>query len=197
MTRIGVPVPPFFTITTEACIAYQDGQQFPANMGSDAGCLARVEEATGKKFGDPANPLLVSCRSGAGFSMPGMMDTVLNIGLNDETARGMVELTGNERFVNDSYRRLIEMFGPWLWVFRMKIRAPLAAYKAERGITNDTDLTAENLREIVEIFKNVVQQETGAGFPQDLCTRWNWPSRLCSTPERQARHRLPPRENIR
>ncbi len=169
MTRIGVPVPPFFTITTEACIAYQDGQQFPANMWDQTlAALARVEEATGKKFGDPANPLLVSCRSGAKFSMPGMMDTVLNIGLNDETARGMVELTGNERFVNDSYRRLIEMFGSVVMgIPDEKFEHPWAAYKAERGITNDTDLTAENLREIVEIFKNVVQQETGAGFPQD------------------------------
>ena len=112
MTRIGVPVPPGFTITTEACIAYQDDRSFPANMWDQAlAALKVVEEQTDKKFGDPANPLLVSCRSGAKMSMPGMMDTVLNIGLNDETAKGMVSLTENERFVYDSYRRLIQMFG--------------------------------------------------------------------------------------
>ena len=112
MTRIGVPVPPGFTITTEACIAYQDDQTFPNGMWQQSlEAMRAVEEQTGKKFGDPSNPLLVSCRSGAKMSMPGMMDTVLNLGLNDETAEGMVKLTDNERFVYDSYRRLIQMFG--------------------------------------------------------------------------------------
>ena len=108
MVRIGLPVPPGFTITTEACNAYQATQQFPEGMWEQMLiCLQQVEKSTKKKFGSPRNPLLVSCRSGAKFSMPGMMDTVLNIGLNDETAKGMIKLTQNERFVYDSYRRLI------------------------------------------------------------------------------------------
>jgi pyruvate, orthophosphate dikinase len=113
MTRIGVPVPPGFTVTTEACNAYLDaGEQFPeGHVGTGAGSPADHRKETGKRFGDPSNPLLVSCRSGAKFSMPGMMDTVLNIGLNDETAEGMVKLTGNEVFVYNSYRRLVQMFG--------------------------------------------------------------------------------------
>ena len=113
MTRIGVPVPPFFTVTTEACNAYlAAGNKFPEGMWEEMlVALEEVEKASGKKFGDSKNPLLVSCRSGAKMSMPGMMDTVLNIGLNDETAKGMVELTENERFVYDAYRRLISMFG--------------------------------------------------------------------------------------
>ncbi|MGD8466512.1 MAG: PEP/pyruvate-binding domain-containing protein, partial [Anaerolineae bacterium] len=113
MTRIGVPVPPGFTVTTEACNAYlEEGEQFPPGMWEqELEALKTTEEATGKTFGDPGNPLLVSCRSGGKFSMPGMMDTVLNIGLNDETAKGMVELTGDETFVYNSYRRLVQMFG--------------------------------------------------------------------------------------
>jgi pyruvate,orthophosphate dikinase len=113
MTRIGVPVPPGFTVTTEACNAYlKAGEQFPEGMWEqELEAMKVVEQETGKKFGDSANPLLVSCRSGAKFSMPGMMDTVLNIGLNDETAKGMVDLTGDERFVYDAYRRLVQMFG--------------------------------------------------------------------------------------
>ena len=113
MTRIGVPVPPGFIVTTEACNAYlAAGEQFPAGMWEqELAAMREVEERSGREFGAPTNPLLVSCRSGAKFSMPGMMDTVLNIGLNDETAKGMVELTGDERFVYDAYRRLIQMFG--------------------------------------------------------------------------------------
>ena len=113
MTRVGVPVPPGFTVTTEACNAYlAAGEQFPEGMWEqELEALKAVEESTGKKFGDPSNPLLVSCRSGAKFSMPGMMDTVLNIGLNDEVVTGMVQLTNDERFAYDSYRRLVQMFG--------------------------------------------------------------------------------------
>ena len=113
MTRIGLPVPPGFTVTTEACNAYlAAGMKFPEGMwDQELAALAKVEKKTGKKFGDPQNPLLVSCRSGAKFSMPGMMDTVLNIGLNEETVKGMIEATGDPRFVYDSYRRLIQMFG--------------------------------------------------------------------------------------
>ncbi|MGD8364777.1 MAG: PEP/pyruvate-binding domain-containing protein, partial [Desulfobacterales bacterium] len=113
MARLGVPVPPGFTVTTEACIAYLDGGgTLPQGMWEqEVEALDRIEAATGKKFGDANNPLLVSCRSGAKFSMPGMMDTVLNIGLNDDTAKSMVALTGDERFVYDAYRRLVQMFG--------------------------------------------------------------------------------------
>ena len=113
MTRIGVPVPPGFTVSTEACNAYlAAGQNFPEGMWEQVlSSLKAVEEQTGKKLGSMESPLLVSCRSGAKFSMPGMMDTVLNIGLNDDTAKAMVKLTENERFVYDSYRRLIQMFG--------------------------------------------------------------------------------------
>ena len=113
MARLGIPVPPGFTVTTEACIAYLDGGgTLPQGMWEqEIEALHRIEAATGKKFGDANNPLLISCRSGAKFSMPGMMDTVLNIGLNDETAKGMVALTGDERFVFDAYRRLVQMFG--------------------------------------------------------------------------------------
>ena len=112
MTRAGVPVPPGLTITTEACNAFQVSRQFPEGMWQQVlDALKKVEEKAEKQFGDSVNPLLVSCRSGAKFSMPGMMDTVLNIGLNDEVAKGLVAKSGDERFVNDSYRRLIHMLG--------------------------------------------------------------------------------------
>lgn len=170
MTRIGLPVPPFFTVTTEACNAYvAAGQQFPAGCWEqELDALKKVEEASGKKFGDPSNPLLVSCRSGAKFSMPGMMDTVLNIGLNDETVQGMAQLTGNERFAYDSYRRLVQMFGSVvLGLDDEAFEDPMDAFKEQKGAKADTDMTAEDLKELVEIFKKVVQQETGNPFPQN------------------------------
>ncbi len=169
MSRIGVPVPPGFTITTEACIAYQDGQNFPENMWDQAlVALKETEKNASKKFGDPSNPLLVSCRSGAKMSMPGMMDTVLNLGLNDETAKGMVELTGNERFVYDSYRRLIQMFGSVvLGIADEAFEEVLDSFKEEKGAKVDTDLTAENLKELTAKFKAVVQEQMGFEFPQD------------------------------
>jgi pyruvate,orthophosphate dikinase len=113
MVRIGAPIPPGFTVTTEACNAYLDaGGKFPSGMwDQELTAMQQVEAKAQKQFGNPENPLLISCRSGGKFSMPGMMDTVLNIGLNDETAQGMIRLTNNERFVYDSYRRLIQMFG--------------------------------------------------------------------------------------
>ncbi len=170
MTRIGVPVPPGFTVTTEACNAYlANNNQFPENMWEqELAAMAEVERQTGKKFGDPSNPLLVSCRSGAKFSMPGMMDTVLNIGLNDETARGMVALTGDERFVFDSYRRLVQMFGSVvLGISDEAFEDPLEAYKEQKGIKADTEMTAEDWKTITEQFKAIVRQETGRDFPQD------------------------------
>jgi pyruvate,orthophosphate dikinase len=169
MTRIGVPVPPFFTVTTEACIAYQDDKEFPEGLWDQSlEALAAVEEKTEKKFGDPKNPLLVSCRSGAKMSMPGMMDTVLNLGLNDETASGMVELTGNKRFVYDSYRRLIQMFGSVvLGISDEAFEEVLESFKEEKGAESDTDLSAEDLVALTEKFKAVIKKAKGFDFPQD------------------------------
>ena len=170
MTRIGVPVPPFFTVTTEACNAFlANDNQFPEDMWEQSlEALKSVEKAAGKKFGDPANPLLVSCRSGAKMSMPGMMDTVLNIGLNDETAKGMVKITENERFVYDAYRRLIAMFGSVvLGISDEKFEEVLEEVKKEKNAEADTDLTAEDLKELVTKFKAVVKKEKGFDFPQD------------------------------
>ena len=170
MTRAGVPVPPGFTVTTEACNAYlaADGQ-FPMGMwDQELDALSAVETATGKIFGDASNPLLVSCRSGAKFSMPGMMDTVLNIGLNDKTAAGMAELTGDEDFVYDAYRRLVEMFGEVvLNIPDEAFEDPMDAYKQKRGIKSDTELTAEDWKNLVEMFKTVVKDHMGFDFPQD------------------------------
>ena len=170
MTRIGMPVPPFFTVTTEGCNAYlAEGNQFPAGMWDQMlAALEEVEKASGKKFGDPKNPLLVSCRSGAKMSMPGMMDTVLNIGLNDETAKGMVALTENERFVYDAYRRLISMFGSVvLGIDDEEFEVVLDSLKKSKGTEADTDLTADDLKGLVEKFKAVVKKEKGFDFPQD------------------------------
>jgi len=170
MTRIGVPVPPGFTVTTQACNAYlAAGEQFPKGMWEqELAAMKRVEEQTGKMFGDPKNPLLVSCRSGAKFSMPGMMDTVLNIGLNDETAKGMVELTDDERFVYDAYRRLVQMFGSVvLGISDEAFEDALDELKEERGITSDTDLTADDWKELTETFKKIVREHKGFDFPQD------------------------------
>ncbi|GAP11411.1 pyruvate phosphate dikinase [Bellilinea caldifistulae] len=170
MTRLGVPVPPGFTVTTEACNAYlAAGGKFPEGMWEQMlDALKEVERLSGKKFGGTDNPLLVSCRSGAKFSMPGMMDTVLNIGLNDETAQAMIRLTNNERFVYDSYRRLIQMFGAV--VLGMPDEAfedVLEEFKRQRGAKLDTDLSAEDLKELTAIFKGVVRKELGFDFPMD------------------------------
>jgi pyruvate,orthophosphate dikinase len=170
MTRIGVPVPPGFTVTTEACNAYlAAGEQFPEGLWEqELEALRSIEEATGKKFGDPANPLLVSCRSGAKFSMPGMMDTVLNIGLNDETAKGMVELTGNETFVYNSYRRLVQMFGSVvLDIPAEEFEHAITRRKREKGVDDDTQLDAEDWKALTEEFKAVVREQKGFDFPQD------------------------------
>ncbi|MFZ3069660.1 MAG: pyruvate, phosphate dikinase [Anaerolineaceae bacterium] len=169
MVRIGVPVPPGFTITTEACNAFQETNSFPEGMWDQAlAALKEVEKKAGKKFGDPTNPLLVSCRSGAKFSMPGMMDTVLNIGMNDETAQGMVALTGNDRFVHDSYRRLVQMFGSVvLGIDDEKFDEVLDAYKAKKGVKLDTELNAEDWKYLTGQFKEVVKREIGFDFPQE------------------------------
>ncbi len=169
MTRAEVPVPPGFTVTTEACNAYQAEGKFPAGMWEqELEALKKVEQQTGKKFGDPKNPLLVSCRSGAKFSMPGMMDTVLNIGLNDATVKGLVEIPDNEHFVYDSYRRLVEMFGTVvLGIADEAFEKPLADYKQRKGYKLDTEMTAEDWKTIIAAFKDVVKKEKGSEFPQD------------------------------
>jgi pyruvate, orthophosphate dikinase len=169
MTRAQVPVPPFFTVTTEACNEYQKAGKFPPGMWEqELSALKRIEKKTGKKFGDPSNPLLVSCRSGAKFSMPGMMDTVLNIGLTDETAAGMVKLTGNPRFVYDSYRRLVEMFGTVVLGIRDEaFEDPMNAYKKNKGYKLDVEMNADDWKEMVRLFREVVKKEKGFDFPQD------------------------------
>src|SRR5512142_2648801 len=170
MTRAGVPVPPGFTITTEACNEFRKTGKFPAGMWDQAlAAMKTVEKQTGKKFGNPKNPLLVSCRSGAKFSMPGMMNTILNIGLNDGVVEGIAKLTNNPRFAWDSYRRLIEMFGET--VFNVEDEAfedPFAEYKREKGYKVDTEMTAENWRELTSIFKDVFKEKLGFDFPQDV-----------------------------
>jgi pyruvate,orthophosphate dikinase len=170
MTRIGLPVPPGFTVTTEACNAYlAEGMKFPEGMWEqEIKALKEIERLSDKKFGSPQNPLLVSCRSGAKFSMPGMMDTVLNIGLNDKTAKGMAKLTSNERFAFDSYRRLIQMFGSVVMNIRDEaFEDVLEDYKKAKGAKSDTDLSADQLKELVEKFKVVFAHETGGEFPQE------------------------------
>jgi pyruvate,orthophosphate dikinase len=169
MTRIGVPVPPGFTISTEGCNAYVADEKFPEGLWDQAlTAMKAVETRAGKKFGDAENPLLVSCRSGAKFSMPGMMDTVLNIGLNDQTALGMVKLTGNDRFVYDSYRRLIQMFGSVvLGIPDEAFEDAMEAYKHVKGYKADTDLTTLDLKNLTEQFKAIVKKIKGSDFPQD------------------------------
>jgi pyruvate,orthophosphate dikinase len=172
MTRLQVPVPPGFVITTEACNAYLAAEEsFPEGMWDQVlEAMEAVEQRSGKKFGDAKDPLLVSCRSGAKFSMPGMMDTVLNIGLNDETADGMIELTGDERFVCDAYRRLVQMYGgvvmgisgdpdPFEKVIDERLKA--------KGLASDTEFSAEDWTDITAKFKQIIKDETDTEFPTD------------------------------
>ena len=169
MTRAGVPVPPGFTVTTEACNAYSAAGNFPEGMWEqELVALTEVEKLTGKKFGDPSNPLLVSCRSGAKFSMPGMMDTVLNLGLTDKTAEGMIKLTNNPRFVYDSYRRLVEMFGSVvLGIPDEPFEEALAEYKNHKGYKLDTEMVTSDWQAIVDKFKAIVKTHKGFDFPQE------------------------------
>jgi pyruvate, orthophosphate dikinase len=170
MTLVPLPVPPGFTITTETCGEYNDaGQKLPKGLMEEVRAnVLRVEKATGKKFGDPKNPVLVAVRSGAKTSMPGMMDTVLNIGLNDEVVKGLVALTGNERFVYDSYRRLINMFGDTVMgVDHEHFEHELSAVKIAKGAKVDTDLDTDGLKEVVERYKKVYKDHVGHDFPSD------------------------------
>ncbi|HLF56869.1 MAG TPA: pyruvate, phosphate dikinase [Thermoanaerobaculia bacterium] len=170
MTRIGIPVPPGFTVTTEACNAYlAAGEKFPEGLWEEElAALRRLEAATGKKLGDAQNPLLVSCRSGAKSSMPGMMDTVLNIGLNDAVAAGLATLTGDERFAFDSYRRLVQMFGSVvLGIADEPFEEVLAAARARAGVASDSELGTAAWKRVTEEFRALLRRETGGDFPQD------------------------------
>jgi len=170
MTNAGLPVPPGFTITTEACNAYlASGEKLPDGMWDQVlVALSQVEAATEKKFGDPANPLLISVRSGAKFSMPGMMDTVLNLGLNEETLQGLAFLTSNERFAYDAYRRFVQMFGKIvLGVDGQLFEEALATAKRKARVKLDTELKAADLKAVCEAFKRIIRQETRADFPTD------------------------------
>ena len=169
MTNIGLPVPPGFTITTRACIYYMQNGEFPPGMWEQTlEALKKVEDKMGKKLGDPKNPLLVSVRSGAKFSMPGMMDTVLNLGLNDESLKGLIEGTKNPRFAWDAYRRFVMMFGNIvLGIERRKFDDLMDKMKEERGVTQDVELTAEDLEELTKQYKELVKREKGFSFPEE------------------------------
>ena len=173
MTKLGLPVPPGFTITTEACRAYLKESAVPESLATEVTrALRGVEDQMGRHLGDPTDPLLVSVRSGAKFSMPGMMETVLNIGLNDESVLGLAAVSGNERFAWDSYRRLIQMFGKTVLDIDGDLFSDaLDALKAERGVKGDTELTAEDLKGLVDTFKGIVKEQTGDDFPQDPRTQ--------------------------
>jgi len=169
MTNMGLPVPPGFIISTEACLKYLERSQMPEGLVVEVQeHLARLEGTMGKKLGDPENPLLVSVRSGAKFSMPGMMDTVLNLGLNDVSVQGLVGQTGNERFAWDAYRRFVQMFGKIvLDIPADRFEELLDAAKERKGPgAKDTDLSAEDLRALTEQFKAIIRKETGEGFPE-------------------------------
>jgi pyruvate, orthophosphate dikinase len=170
MTALGVPVPAGFTITTDACRAYMaGGGELPDGLVDEvAEHIAALEAKTGKRFGDHDDPLLVSVRSGAAVSMPGMMDTILNLGLGDEAATGLAKATGNARFANDSYRRLIQMYGEVVdGVDGHGFEQALTDLKAARGVKQDVELSAADLAELVETFKRIYAGETGGPFPQD------------------------------
>jgi pyruvate,orthophosphate dikinase len=170
MTRAGIPVPPGYTIATEACRLFlaSGGTLPPDLLAAEAAALARLEKVSGKKLGDPQAPLLVSVRSGAKFSMPGMMDTILNLGLNDRSVEGLAQRTDNRRFALDSYRRFIQMFGNVvLGIDKEKFEHSLAALKQARGANEDVDLSAADLTTLIGRYKEIIRTESGADFPQD------------------------------
>ncbi len=173
MTKLGLPVPPGFTISTEACRVYLREGKAPETLDTEVTvALRHIEDLMGRKLGDAENPLLVSVRSGAKFSMPGMMETVLNIGLNDQSVLGLAKAAGNERFAWDSYRRLVQMFGKTVLDIDGELFSDaLDALKKERGTTADLDLTAEDLKGLTETFKNIIREQTGEDFPQDPRTQ--------------------------
>ncbi len=170
MTNAGLPVPPGLTITTETCMEYiNNGNEMPAGLMDDVkAALETVESQAGKKFGDASNPLLVSVRSGARLSMPGMMETILNLGLNDETLQGIINLTNNERFAFDSYRRFLTMFGSVAWdIEREKFEEVLDEVKAKEGVKLDTEVSIDGLKSLIPVYKDLIKRETGKDFPQN------------------------------
>src|SRR5690606_34759672 len=170
MTLLGIPVPPGFTITTEMCTAYYAlGKRWPEGLEEEIKAnLKRLEDVMGARFGDPSNPLLVSVRSGARVSMPGMMDTILNLGLNDETVQGLIRRTANPRFGRDSCRRLGHMYGDVvLGVPHEEFEARIDRMKEEKGVAHDTELDADDLKRLTEQYKELVLKKTGKPFPSD------------------------------
>src|SRR5947209_4749979 len=175
MVNIGLPVPAGFTLTTEVCTYYGANQKYPPELKAEVeAAMHKTEEVMGAKFGDPKNPLLVSCRSGARVSMPGMMDTVLNIGLNEVTLRGLIEKTGNERFGWDSYRRFVQMYGDVVLGLKPQSKNEIDRFeqimdevKHAKGIELDTQLTPDHLNELVKRLKKAVKERTGKDFPED------------------------------
>src|SRR5438067_9508827 len=170
MTNIGLPVPAGFTLTTEVCTYYYAHEHaYPPELKAQVDeAMRKTEQVMGAKFGDPKNPLLVSCRSGARVSMPGMMDTVLNIGLNEKTLRGLIEKTGNERFGWDSYRRFVQMYGDVVLDLKPQTKEEhdpfediMKGLKKERGVQHDTELNVNDLRELVKRFKAAVKAKKG------------------------------------
>ena len=170
MTNIGLPVPQGFTITTEACTQYyEDGQKINDEIFAEImEYIEKMEKITGKKFGDHENHLLVSVRSGARASMPGMMDTILNLGLNDEAVEGLAKKTNNARFAYDCYRRFVQMFADVvMMVPKSLFEVEIDKMKEAKGVKNDVDLTAEDLKELVGTFKKIYEDNEGRPFPQD------------------------------
>src|SRR6058998_635220 len=176
MARLGLPVPPGFTISTEVCTYYYaHGRSYPPALRAEvAQALARIEKALGRRFGDPDDPLLVSVRSGARASMPGMMDTILNLGLNDRTVQGLIRVSGNPRFAYDSYRRFVQMYGDVVLGLKPESKdeedpfeVALQEKKRARGVELDTDLDADALRELVNEFKALIRMRKGVRFPED------------------------------
>ena len=171
MTNLGLPVPPGLTITTETCMAYiNNGNKMPEGLMDEVKvALKEVEAQKGQKFGDAENPLLVSVRSGARVSMPGMMETILNLGLNDQTVEAMIKLTNNPRFCYDSYRRFLTMFGSVAWEMdRQKyFESELEKVKEREGVKQDTEISAEGLKSLIPVYKNLIKEVTGKEFPQD------------------------------
>lgn len=204
MTNIGLPVPPGLTITTKTCMEYIDnGNKMPDGLMEEIkNALKDVEKQTNKKFGDKDNPLLLSVRSGAQVSMPGMMETILNLGLNDQTIVGLINLTQNERFAYDSYRRFLTMFGSVvLEIDRQKFEDPLSKIKEEENVSLDAEVSADGLKKLIPIYKNLIKEEKKIEFPQDpykqlemaieaVFKSWNIPRAIAYRTHYHIDHRL-------
>src|SRR4051794_35536066 len=170
MTNLGLPVPPGFTISTEACRAYLENGSEPKRLSKQVSKhLKSLEKEMGRKLGEPDGPLLVSVRSGAKFSMPGMMETVLNVGLNDKSVHGLAKMTdGDQRFAYDSYRRLLQMFGATVLGIEASVFAEaLDKLKDDKGVENDVELDVDDLKGLVDTFKDIIEDRSGSPFPQD------------------------------